>query len=270
MTKHEKLGMNESCSQIDRYDRPLAPDRDHEMDREEVRVLWSFIHGDIMDNQIRHKLREHWGMCTRHAWAYAVVEVELWQSGAGKRGGHQPFDVSILYADLIEVMNALLDKSHHHARKRALTGTGTCVICDDVRGPELSGIKVTHAGFDSIALAQEANQMNYTREWLQETRPEWGNKICPDCAKKSRIDGVTEDQRCRLHLIEAENFDDDMIKATTIELTQLRQQLLALIDSMTQSGADSTGPVDASWIRAMAWFHGWAFPLSLQPIKTDI
>lgn len=44
-------------------------------------------------------LRASFGLCPRHTWAYAVVEVELWRAGAGARGRHLPFDVTVLYED---------------------------------------------------------------------------------------------------------------------------------------------------------------------------
>lgn len=259
--------MPDSPDRNDRYDRVLAPDADHELDTEEVRVLWDFIHGDIMDGRIRAKLYEHWGMCVRHAWGYALVEVELWQSGAGKRGGHQPFDVSILYAGLVETMIGRLGKKHHRAWNKILRGAGTCVICDDVRGPELSGIIVTHAGFDRAELALEANQMTYMREWLRETQPEWQEHVCPNCSEEMRGARIAGNQRCRLHLLGAGQLDEQTMMDTAGGLAFLRQQLLDLTDSMKQSGQNSSPPVDASWIRTMAWFHGWAFPLSLQPLR---
>lgn len=260
--------MPDSPDRNDRYDRVLAPDADHELDTEEVRVLWDFVHGDIMDGRIRAKLYEHWGMCIRHAWGYALVEVELWQAGAGKRGGHQPFDVSILYAGLIEAMTGRLGKRHHRRWDKVLRGAGTCVICDDVRGPALTGIKVTHAGFDSTELAREANHMTYMRDWLRETQPEWQEHICPECSVEACGVRSAGTQRCRLHLIVAGQLDGETVIETAAGLARLRQQLLALTDSMKQSGADSTPAVDASWIRTMAWFHGWAFPLGLQPTGT--
>jgi hypothetical protein len=80
----------------------LVPAGSLELSVEEVRQLWSFIHGDIMDGSARRLLGVSLGLCPRHAWAYAVVEVELWQAGAGARGGHQPFDVTVLYDDLLD------------------------------------------------------------------------------------------------------------------------------------------------------------------------
>ena len=52
---------------------------------EEVRLLWSFVHGDIMSAPMRAWLRASLGFCPRHTWAYAVVEIELWESGIGGR-----------------------------------------------------------------------------------------------------------------------------------------------------------------------------------------
>jgi hypothetical protein len=67
--------------------------------------------------------------------------------------------------------------------------------------------------------------------------------------------------RCRPHLIEAAAFDDDTIVAVKLELAHLHAQVRALAESMTARGAASTPAVDASWVRALGWFHGWAVPL---------
>lgn len=122
-----------------------------------------------MDTQTRARLHVDWGLCSRHAWGYAATEIELWESGAGKRGGHQPFDVSILYTYLLERMIAELSTSHNRRRMNTLAGQGTCLVCDDVRGGTPSGIVVTHAGFDPDRLATEANRFTFTRAWFHET-----------------------------------------------------------------------------------------------------
>ncbi len=96
---------------------PLDLDAGHDLSTEEIRLLWSFIHGDIMDSQTRGRLRDYWGLCDRHTWGYAVTEIELWESGAGTRGGHQPFDVSILYADLLDTMIQRLHRTEQRTRK---------------------------------------------------------------------------------------------------------------------------------------------------------
>ncbi|QCB98989.1 hypothetical protein E5206_11600 [Arthrobacter sp. PAMC25564] len=41
-----------------------------------------------MDGSMRRLLRASLGLCPRHTWAHAVVEIELWKAGAGARGAH--------------------------------------------------------------------------------------------------------------------------------------------------------------------------------------
>lgn len=83
---------------------------DAELTPAEVVELWAFVHGDIMEGPIRQLLRAGVGLCPRHTWGYAAAEIELWQTGAGVRGGHQPFDVSVLYEDLLGQVAARLRK----------------------------------------------------------------------------------------------------------------------------------------------------------------
>jgi hypothetical protein len=244
-----------------RYDLPLAPDDEHNLDAAEVRWLWSFIHGDIMDVQVRNRLREHWGFCSRHAWGYAVIEVELWQAGAGKRGGHQPFDVGILYSDLLGAMQSAL--THRGSPIKRLVGRGSCLACDDLRGPELGSIVVTHAGFDSGALAAEANGLAHTAAWLEETRSEWVARICPDCAHGRSGSTARGSLRCRRHLVESGQIDGGTGAQVARHLAVLRSRILALVDSMTQRGEPSTAEIDASWIETLGWFHGWEFPFAV-------
>lgn len=246
-----------------RYDLPLSSASDHNLGSEEVRILWDFVHGDIMDSNTRRRLVEHWGMCERHAWAYALVEIELWHAGAGKRGGHQPFDVSILYTDLAARMHDQLRHTRRRGRVRMLTGKGSCVVCDDLRGPDPTGIVVTHAGLDLPTLTAEANRMDHIRNWMVETQPVWSELVCPACAMEMDFPASSLNQQCRLHLISSTDVDDAASFAAFGTLGDLSQQLHALTDSMTQSGAPSTPVVDASWVRAMAWFHSWRFPLRM-------
>lgn len=246
-----------------RYGLPLSSAPDQNLGAEEVRILWDFVHGDIMDSNTRRRLVEHWGMCERHAWAYALVEVELWHAGAGKRGGHQPFDVSILYADLAAKMHDQLRHTRHRGRIRMLEGKGSCVVCDDLRGPDPTGIVVTHAGMDLAELTEEANRMDHIRDWMVETRPVWSEFVCPECADEMNFPASGPRQRCRPHLIEVGEVDDTASFAGFGLLGELSVQLRALTDSMTQAGAPSTPVVDASWVRTMAWFHSWRFPLRM-------
>lgn len=222
-----------------------------------------------MDTQTRARLHANWGLCTRHAWGYAVTEIELWESGAGRRGGHQPFDLSILYAYLLERMVVELAASRSRTRGKLLTGHGSCLVCDDTRGPELRGIIVTHAGFHPERLATEANRFTFTRAWFDETSAQWQDQVCPDCARDTGGEASSDNLRCRLHQIEAGEFDDDTRNRTVAHLSGLYDQMLSLTESMTQRGEPSTPEIDASWIRTLGWLHGWNFPMVLANSQSE-
>jgi hypothetical protein len=148
----------------------------------EVRELWAFIHGDIMIGGIRQQLRASLGLCPRHTWRYAVVEIELWIHGAGSRGGHQPFDVCVLYADLLgHVAGRLQSRGHvlHTRLAKTFARHGPCRVCGALTtDPHDRTAQVGFAGSNSIALATEANELRYTTEWFQQTRDAWARRVC--------------------------------------------------------------------------------------------
>lgn len=219
---------------------------------DEIGAPWAFLHGDIMEPGIRARLREHWGLCPRHAWGHAVVEIELWEAGAGARHGHQPFDVGVLHDALLSQMAGALT-GRHRTYTRVLRREGGCYVCQQLGG----GVEpVGYAGFDSTALAAEANRMTYTRRWLAETKPVWEPVACPTCA------GTSTGRLCRTHLLEA-GIDAASAAGTSSYLAGLDRRLRLLVDSMTQNGTPSTPDADASWVEAVAWFAGWSFPLAL-------
>ncbi|TFB86861.1 hypothetical protein E3O44_06755 [Cryobacterium algoricola] len=242
-----------------REDLELLPDPDHNLSVEEVKLLWSFLHGDIMIGGIRQRLREHWGLCPRHSWGHAVVEIELWQAGAGLRAGHQPFEIGILYEDLLETMIRKLSDSRPRSRMSVLTPRGICPICRDLRGPAIPGIGGGgYAGSDSAALTIEANEMIHMRQWVAETRTLW--HACPSCAStRDDVDAVL----CRRHILQRGSLTDEDARSLVVKLSDTRELLVPLVESMTQTGRPSTGLADASWIHALGWFHGWTFPLAL-------
>lgn len=216
---------------------------------EEVGALWAFLHGDIMEPGIRTRIREHWGLCPRHAWGHALVEIELWESGAGARGGHQPFDVGVLHDDLINHMIGAL--SHRHIHPRALRRAGECYLCQQLGGE--TGHAIGYAGFDSTPLTEEANRMTYTQQWLSQTKHIWERAACPLCTESDT------GQLCRPHLLEG-GIDASSSAATAAYLSDVDRRLKALVDSMTEHGAPSAPADDAAWAEAVAWFTGWTFP----------
>lgn len=247
---------------IGRNARQLGEDEDHNLTHEEVRILWSFVHGDIMNPGVRAQLYGNWGLCERHSWAYAVVEIELWESGAGARGGHQPFDVSVLYADLLARMRAEIGRAHRrHGQLRAITRSGTCVVCADIASDEPGEMAVTHAGMDLEKLTAEANRMTYTKAWLDDTVRYWRPQVCPMCRREPGPDG--DAQLCRMHLerlLDQHAIDGELLASY---LGGLERRLRQLTDSMTEGGQPSSPEADASWVSTLAWFNNWTFPLRM-------
>ncbi|QNE36815.1 hypothetical protein [Leifsonia shinshuensis] len=240
----------------------FGPSSDANLLPEEVRILWDFVHGDIMDGTTRRRLLANRGMCTRHAWAYATVEIELWHDGAGARGGHQPFDVSVLYTALLEDVRWALH-GPPKAMRRHLASGGVCVVCADLKGPALTGIIVTHAGMDLAELTVEANRMAYIAEWFTETAPLWSRVVCAQCAGDHGEAAPEASIRCRRHLLDGAPPEPTEFAVLASYLGRLQQELSLLTASMTQSGTPATSAVDASWVETLGWFHGWAFPLTL-------
>lgn len=54
-----------------------------DLSQAEVEQLWWLSDGAIMNPDTRRRLPDGWGLCTRHSWAYFVIECELrWQPWA--------------------------------------------------------------------------------------------------------------------------------------------------------------------------------------------
>lgn len=244
----------------------LVPVGPFVLSAEEVRQLWSFIHGDIMDGSMRRLLRASLGLCSRHTWAYAVVEVELWQAGAGIRGGHQPFDVTVLYEDLLAHVAAGLDQRNtllHRHPDGVLLPAGPCRICADMASPELPGLRMGYANSNTEALTIEANGLAHMTSWCRETRPLWRKRVCPDC--DPRTPEMTGDPvlLCRAHLAARRPLPEHLRHAVSSRLREVRARMRHLTDSMTDYGAPAGAEENVSWIEAIAFFAGWGLALYL-------
>lgn len=216
-----------------------------------------------MDGGTRQSLRASLGLCPRHTWGHAVVEIELWQAGAGLRGGHQPFDVSILHEDLLEYAAGELRRplswihlglAHQPAR------SGPCRICRELTGPLPDGLRMGYANSNSAALTVEANELASTTAWCRETRSAWFPGVCPACLGN---DGADTLMLCRWHLAAHGPLSRDAGAAIAGRLLEIRQRLLRLVASMTDRGEPATGVDNAAWVEALGWFAGWALPLYL-------
>jgi hypothetical protein len=241
----------------------LPPRAPLALDEEEVRQLWSFVHGDIMEPALRAILHDSLGLCPRHTWGYAVVEIELWQSGGGARGGHQPFDVGVLYEDLLGLVAEGLDRPatllHRHP-ERVLAPKRRCRICTEMAGPEYTGHRLGYAGSDTAALTRKANLLEHTRSWCRETAPIWRGRVCPAC-DPDRPAHPDAAHLCRVHLIAQGPLEEDARHQAAEGLREVRTRLLRLTASMTVNGAPAGPAEDASWIEALGFFAGWGPPL---------
>jgi hypothetical protein len=243
---------------------------------EEVEQLWSFLHGDVMNAGIRQHLRSALGLCPRHTWGYAVVEVELWVAGAGPREGHQPFDVCVLYEDLLRTVAAALSGRHvrWHRLDQHLRSQASCRICDYLptgaqpEQPHAGG----YAGVDLAAVTVEANALAFTTSWCQETQPVWGLRVCPACrhehagaaaAEPVGRGHVTPAQLCRRHLLVRAHVTPLEGRAVSQRLLDVQQRVVMLLQSMSAGAALPPPAVEASWIEALGWFAGWDLPLAL-------
>lgn len=241
----------------------LLPQEPLVLSVEEVRQLWSFVHGDIMDGAMRRGLRESLGLCPRHAWGHAVVEIELWHAGAGRRGGHQPFDVAILHEDLLqhaaeEIVRPL--SWRHRDLARVPVSTRPCRICQELGGHQPVGPRMGYANSNSQALTVEANSLEFTVPWFRQTRDLWLPVACPACTGSGEADPVL---LCRRHLLDHGGIPRETGQAIAARLLEIRARLLRLIESMTDRGEPATAKQDASWVEALGWFAGWALPVYL-------
>lgn len=254
----------------DRLTGGLVPVGPLDLSAEEVRQLWSFIHGDIMDGSMRRLLRAALGLCPRHAWAYAVVEVELWQAGAGARGGHQPFDVTILYEDLLEHVADGLDRKgsllHRHPDD-VLVPVGPCRICADMASPGLPGLRMGYANSNTEALTVEANTLVHTTTWCLETVGLWRDRVCPDCDPHVPEGSGDPVLLCCFHLASRRPVPEELRHAVASRLREIRSRMRHLTDSMTDHGLPAGAAENTSWIEAMGFFASWGLPLYL---ATDV
>lgn len=237
----------------------------------EVVELWSFVHGDIMEPGIRELLRAGQGLCRRHTWGYAATEIELWQ--AGPRGGHQPFDVAVLYEDLCDHVAARLDHPGllHHDRRHILLPTTSCYICQHLpaapeREPGTSQASVGYGGVSAVTLTDEVHALTHTRERCRNTESHWLVTACPVCVEAV---GTTDDGRsreaamvCRLHL-QAAPLEAAPARQVADGLRRTAERLRGLTRSLSAGGQAPTPEQEASWVEALGWFAGWAVPLSL-------
>jgi hypothetical protein len=210
----------------------------------EVKQLWWFNDGSIMEPETRHHLWRSWGLCPRHAWGYAVVENEV------RRG--RPFSTAILYADLSERAARLAGRRLASWRRTAsqLAPHDYCFTCDYLG--VLSNGELTVDREQWVAMTPLVNRRKRTGELIAAAAELWETLACPSCLGGTGL-------VCRPHLIAGAEPDRGLAGA----LRHLSRRLERFVDSMTALKTAVTPRERASWIEALGWFTGWDYPAKL-------
>ena len=206
----------------------------------EVKQLWWFFDGSIMNPEPRHHLWQSWGFCPRHAWLHAAAEIEL-------RGG-RPFSTAILYEDLT-ARAASAAESHlpWELVARKLRSRTYCFTCDYT--VMSAGDPTFHDRRDRVA------KLERTRALLEDLDTVWRTRSCPVC-----LGGTGP--ICRPHLLASPHPPEDRaFLASTIR--ELARSLRVYVKSMTWQGPTASDEVKASWIEALGWFGSWEWPDAL-------
>ncbi len=205
----------------------------------EARQLWSFLDGAIMDVHVRHQLWRTWGLCPRHAWGYAIAEIEV-------RGG-RPFSTAILYEDLVGRAAGLAGSRALPWRLALarLRTRGVCFTCDYV------ALARSHTDTGLGDVLARMNDRRRTTVLLAASRREWRARACPECL-------AGEGPVCRPHLLAGVRPPGGRRRLAGA-LWDLRRRLHVLVRSMTWRGPVAGAAEEASWVEALAWFGGWRF-----------
>ena len=196
-----------------------------------------------MNADVRHHLWSSWGLCPRHSWAHALVEIEAW--------GGWTFSTSILYEDLLGRALRSIRRYRFLPRDlgvRALSPKGACHTCDYVLAAKLEWRD------HSSRIIDRVNRFERSRELLCASRSQWQEHCCPSC-------GDGKGPVCRPHLL-ARSASMQWTELATI-LAPIHIRLGRYIDSMTWNGPKASDLERVSWIEALGWFAGWELPMRL-------
>lgn len=208
----------------------------------EVKQLWWFSDGAIMNPPTRERLRAAWGLCPRHTWAAARVEHEL---------RYQMLGTAVLYQDLSQrAASASRRGVGGRIHLRRLAARAGCLTCEYLR---LGG--TADPGF-----ADQQRQVNRSQRFLDRLRDDIGGAAgalhdiaCPHCISGGR--GLP----CRLHLVGGAPPPVDL----SARLSMLTDGLGAVAESMTWHGAPASTTDRASWVETLGWFGTWDVPARL-------
>lgn len=216
-------------------DRLMGDDEPFDYSPQEVKQLWWFRDGSIMSVAIRDRLWEARGLCYRHAWGYAILEIEMMAGRA--------FSTAILYADFTDrAAKMLAGGKRGFGRRPKLDASGPCMTCDHLKVTADKSL----TGAEWPRGAEIVNRGESTRllvGWCEST---WRAASCPQCMGGN---GPT----CRPHLIAGAPASPGMADT----LAGMASRLEPLVRSMTVDRTDIGDSERSSWIEAIGWFTGW-------------
>jgi hypothetical protein len=204
----------------------------------EVRQLWDFLDGAIMDPSSRARLRRGWGFCGRHAWAYAMTEIEL-------RGG-VPFSTSILYQDLTHRAAQAVGRSGLLPWGMALgrlRSRQVCPTCDYLSTAQAREDPATEERWRRVG------GLRRTRPLIRRSRGIWLASACPRCADGGGLP-------CRPHLLQGVSPPEPRARLAAY-LWDLSRRLRAYVRSSGAGGAAPAPDEESAWVEALGWFAGW-------------
>jgi hypothetical protein len=201
---------------------------------QEIKQLWWFRDGSIMSVEIRERLWQGRGLCYRHAWGYALLEIEMMSARA--------FSTAILYADFTDRAAKLLAAKRSFGRRPKLRASGPCLTCDHLQATAHQSL----TGAEWPRGSEVVNRGQNTRLLVGWCEPTWRAASCPDCLGGS---GPT----CRPHLIAGATPSAGISES----LAAMAGRLEPLVRSMTVDRTDIGDSERSSWIEAIGWFTGW-------------
>jgi hypothetical protein len=213
----------------------------------EVHFLWWFIDGAIMSPPTRQALRDGWGMCDRHAWAFLSVEAAYRQGYM-----HGP---AVLYEDLMSRARASFDLCGPMQTWRVVRNVrarGPCHMCEMNYGPNSAG-KMDEERF------RIGRNPAALRTLALRTARYWRKALCGRCA------GNDSPQRCRKHLIEGISQGAITDLSPHISLVNSIAGQAELYARSFRFGYHETRTDEglAALLSAVGWCSGWRTLLSI-------
>ncbi len=219
---------------------------------DELRQVWSMLDGGaIMVADVRHQLWRSWGLCRRHGWAFAAMEIEC-------RGG-RPFATTVLHEDLIARAARAMRRACRlpwPVGRRLLLERGPCLTCDFIEMVQRAGDNpLAHPGAGWLRAMRPMEGLRRTMALVAATEPVWQRRACPLC-----LDGGGP--LCRPHLLDGPTDHPHHLRSLSA-LEDLAGRIARFGRSMTWRGP-TVGPEErAAWVEGLAWTGGWAGAVDL-------